>query len=286
LIDEIVEPSEPASIVLTYLDTDLLKESKKKRLSRSDIKKVAKAILLALDVLHQDGLVHTDVKLDNVFVNYGSPTDERFSEIQLGDFGGVVHQDSDFAKDGHLIGAGISRSPEATLQMHWGIATDIWSFGNAVRDMFGYAYREYHEVETMTLTMKTDQVLSLLYGGDYHLFNPAIEGIKPDDDEYLLTAMKRMYKFFGPFPANYSDNPDTMTIVNYFNDSGPPEKPFHLVTTKEIPAADKKFLLNVMKLDPRERPTVADLLADEWFTEESEDTRVPLKREEAGESTT
>lgn len=35
-----------------------------------------------------------------------------------------------------------------------------------------------------------------------------------------------------------------------------------------------------MKLDPRERPTVGDLLADEWFKEESEDTRVPLKWEE------
>jgi serine/threonine protein kinase len=86
-----------------------------------------------------------------------------------------------------------------------------------------------------------------------------------------------MYKFFGPFPVTYSDNPDTMTIVNYFNDSGPPEKPFHLVTTKEIPAADNKFLIKVMKLDPRERPTVGDLLADEWFSEESEDTRIPLK---------
>lgn len=134
LIDDIVEPSEPASIVLRYLDTDLLKESNKKRLSRSDIKKVAKAILLALKVLHQDGLVHTDVKLDNVFVNHGSTPNERFSKIQLGDFGGVVHQDSDFAKDGHLIGAGISRSPEATLQMHWDTATDIWALGNAVRD--------------------------------------------------------------------------------------------------------------------------------------------------------
>lgn len=134
LIDEIVEPSEPTSIVLLYLDTDLLKESNKKRLSRPDIKKVAKAILLALEVLHQDGLVHTDVKLDNVFVNHGRTNNELFSEIQLGDFGGVVHQDSEFAKDGHLIGAGISRSPEATLQMHWDTATDIWSFGNAAWD--------------------------------------------------------------------------------------------------------------------------------------------------------
>lgn len=132
LLDEISEPPEPACIVLRYLDTDLLQESKKERLSRPEIKRVAKTILLALEVLHKDGLVHTDVKLDNVFVNYGSRTHSRFTEIQLGDLGGVVHQNSGFAKDGHLIGAGISRSPEATLQLHWGTATDIWSFGNVV----------------------------------------------------------------------------------------------------------------------------------------------------------
>jgi hypothetical protein len=70
--------------------------------------------------------------LDNIFVNYGKDG-QRFSEIQLGDFGGAVSEDSKFAKDGHIIGAGYTRSPEAALQISWGIPTDIWSFGNAVR---------------------------------------------------------------------------------------------------------------------------------------------------------
>lgn len=105
-------------------------------MSRPDVKRVARAILSALSALHRDGLVHTDVKLDNIFVNYESQPHSRFEDIQLGDLGGVVHQDSDFAKEGHLIGAGISRSPEATLQLHWGIATDVWSFGNAVSNAF------------------------------------------------------------------------------------------------------------------------------------------------------
>lgn len=110
MLDEILEPVEPASIVLKYLDTDLLQESRRKRLSRPEIKRVARAILSALNVLHKDGLVHTDVKLDNIFANYGHQTLSRFKEIQLGDLGGVVHQDSDFAKEGHLIGTSISRS--------------------------------------------------------------------------------------------------------------------------------------------------------------------------------
>lgn len=59
LVDEILEPTEPPSIVLRYLDTDLITESDKGRLSHRDIKQIAKAVLQAVKVLHEDGLVHT-----------------------------------------------------------------------------------------------------------------------------------------------------------------------------------------------------------------------------------
>lgn len=112
------------------------------------------------------------------------------------------------------------------------------------------------------------------------MFNPGIEGYNPGDEGYEFVVFKRVYKFFGPFPTSLKDfeedNPDIMTILNFFNDSGPPEKPFHRITTKEIPPADKDFILKIMKLDPRDRPTAQELLEDRWFTEESEDTRVPL----------
>jgi len=124
------------------------------------------------------------------------------------------------------------------------------------------------------------QVLSLLYGGDYHLFNPRIDGVKSDDEGYEVIVLRRMYKFFGPFPESYGDfDTDTITIVNILNHEGPPAKPFQLVTKREIPAADNKFILKIMKLDPRDRPTAEQLLSDEWFTEESEDTRDPLPGE-------
>ncbi|TQN66344.1 Serine/threonine-protein kinase US3 [Colletotrichum shisoi] len=89
LIDEIQEPADPSSIVLRYLDSNMLAESNKKRLSRREIKQVARCVLEALRTLHKDGMVHTDIKLDNIFVNYGQG-DQRFSDIQLGDCGGVV----------------------------------------------------------------------------------------------------------------------------------------------------------------------------------------------------
>jgi serine/threonine protein kinase len=159
LVDEEGEPADPPSIVLRYLDSDVLTESNKKRLSRPEIKQVARCVLEALRVLHRDGMVHTggqtdssrplrrrllnhpDVKLDNIFVNYGhshgqsAGCDERFSEVQLGDCGGVVSQQSPFVKEGQVIGAAFTRSPEATFQLLWNTATDIWSFGTAVRWM-------------------------------------------------------------------------------------------------------------------------------------------------------
>ncbi|WQF82180.1 Putative protein kinase [Colletotrichum destructivum] len=232
----------------------MLAESNKKRLSRPEIKQIARCVLEALQVLHDDWMVHTDIKLDSIFVNHGQG-DQRFSDIQLGDCGGVVTQHSTFAREGHLIGTGLTRSPEATLQLPWGTATDIWSFGNAI--------------------------LSLLFSGGYHLFNPRIVGVNPGHDDYELTVLKRMHRFFGPYPQSYDDfnDPDTIAIINFINHLEPPGKPFARVTPREVPSADKEFLLKIMKLDPGDRPSAEDLLADEWFTEDSQDTRDPLPGE-------
>jgi serine/threonine protein kinase len=168
----------------------------------------------------------------------------------------VVSQESSFAKEGHVIGAAFTRSPEATFQLPWGTATDIWSFGTAM--------------------------LSLVFGGGYHLFNPRIEKVEPGSDEYEFTVLKRMHRFFGPYPQSYQDFQDecTMTIINFINSQGPPAKPFHRVGPREVPPADMEFLLKIMKLDPRDRPTAEELLSDVWFTEESQDTRDPLPSDE------
>lgn len=64
LEDGILDPVDPPSIVLKYLDNDLRAESNRQRLSRPDIKKVAKSVLEALCILHQDGMVHTGTRQD------------------------------------------------------------------------------------------------------------------------------------------------------------------------------------------------------------------------------
>lgn len=50
---------DPRALVLRYLDDNLLNASNKKRLGKSDIKLVARNILVALNALHEQDYVHT-----------------------------------------------------------------------------------------------------------------------------------------------------------------------------------------------------------------------------------
>ena len=59
LVDEIRDPIDPPALVLRHLDDDLMRASASQRLTRSEIKYVAKTVLEALRVLHEDHYVHT-----------------------------------------------------------------------------------------------------------------------------------------------------------------------------------------------------------------------------------
>ena len=70
LIDEIEDPPNPPTIVLKHLDDDLLNASATQRLTKLEIKCVAKKVLEALKVLHEDGYAHTGMMVVYSFVGY------------------------------------------------------------------------------------------------------------------------------------------------------------------------------------------------------------------------
>lgn len=57
------ETQDPPSLVLKYLDDNLLTASNSKKLEKSEIKFIAKRILEALQEFHEDGYVHTGIVL-------------------------------------------------------------------------------------------------------------------------------------------------------------------------------------------------------------------------------
>ncbi|KAI9833360.1 MAG: hypothetical protein M1819_003755 [Sarea resinae] len=246
LLDEIEDPAEPSAIILKHLDDDVTRASRKQRLTRQEIKYVAKNVLEALQVLHEDGYVHTDIKPSNILVDYGNG-ESRFSDVQLADLGGAVSTDSEFAKEGVLTGTSLFRAPEVHLELPWGTAADIWSFG-------------------VTL-------INLIWGFNFHLFEPE----EPEgDDMYDTMIVVNQHRYFGPFPISYKEiaDKDTLEGIVGIMSVVPPEKlkPFERIGEREICSADEAFVLKMMKLDPRDRLTASELLQDEWLTERSERT--------------
>ena len=79
--------------------------------------------------------------------------------------------------------------------------------------------------------------------------------------------LERMHKFFGPFPLTYKTLAGLQTL-NYLADimnSVTELKPFHVMKDKEFEPTDKDFIMKIMKLDPRDRPTAKELLQESWF---------------------
>jgi serine/threonine protein kinase len=63
LVDEIIEPHNYPTIALRHLDDDLLNASIDRALNRQEMKHVSRCVLEALEVLHEDGIVHTGMSL-------------------------------------------------------------------------------------------------------------------------------------------------------------------------------------------------------------------------------
>lgn len=90
-----------------------------------------------------------------------------------------------------------------------------------------------------------------------------------DHEDYDYKLLMKYHQIFGPFPWTYSQiaDEDTLKALSFIMDSTPPDslRPFHLTTSKEISEKDKSFVMQIMKLDPRDRPTATSLLEDTWF---------------------
>jgi serine/threonine protein kinase len=79
----------------------------------------------------------------------------------------------------------------------------------------------------------------------------------------------KQHQFFGPFPLSYTElvDEEMLAVITCIINGVPPDmmKPFGWITEREISKEDKAFILKIMKMDPRDRPTAKELLKDEWF---------------------
>lgn len=91
-------------------------------------------IVSAVDLLHRNRLIHTDLKLENILLVGGLidsngceiSTGKRQAEVRLIDFGSL---DNGTSWHYHLVTTRHYRAPEVLMNLKWGYECDIWSLG-------------------------------------------------------------------------------------------------------------------------------------------------------------
>jgi casein kinase II subunit alpha len=96
----------------------------------------------------------------------------------------------------------------------------------------------------------------------------------------LISVLIRQLAIFGPLPTSYatliteddSSRWDVLVNAEQYIQENDMVKPFALAQDECLTAEDKNFILKIMKIDPRDRPTAKELLADKWFDGVSQDS--------------
>ena len=123
----------------------------------------------------------------------------------------------------------------------------------------------------MLLIRLSDQITqlnSVIFGHHWHIFKPI--DVEPDDVNYGFWILVEQVRHFGPVPLSYEEiaNEDRLgnltAAIDYVNENQL-QLPFSMSEDEELVKGDRDFIVKMMKLDPRDRPTAKDLLQDEWF---------------------
>ncbi|EAX88572.1 CMGC family protein kinase [Trichomonas vaginalis G3] len=115
-------------IVTKYFEENLYEyitnQSFSQNLSLHDIKRIAKSVAQALYTCHQCGIIHSDLKPENVVLNG--------NEVRLIDFGCASFTGETVYQTVQSL---YYRAPEVIFQKGFGSSIDVWSFGCLLFEM-------------------------------------------------------------------------------------------------------------------------------------------------------
>ncbi|RUS75685.1 hypothetical protein EGW08_016551 [Elysia chlorotica] len=127
---------------MEFCDTGSLEEVARAGLSEYIIRRYTHEIVQAVAHLHENNIVHRDIKGANIFLT-------SQGQVKLGDFGCSVKLKNPQTMPGenvNLVGSTAYMAPEVIKQEGYGRAADIWSLGCVVIEM-ATGKRPWHELE-------------------------------------------------------------------------------------------------------------------------------------------
>ncbi len=134
----LVFPYYPASL------SDFCCQQRTQTHSKTDARKIIaqllKALLfasLSLSGLHQRGILHRDIKQENILLNFDLNTNE-ITEARLADFGYSVQRPLDdiFFREGYVVGTDGFHAPEILNTQTYSVKSDIFAFAIMMRETF------------------------------------------------------------------------------------------------------------------------------------------------------
>ncbi|XP_068165911.1 homeodomain-interacting protein kinase 1-like [Antennarius striatus] len=109
----------------------LIKEQNWRPLSLNEIRPIAQQLFVALDSLKGLGVIHTDIKLDNIMLVNSRKQPLR---VKLIDFGEAVKRSE--VQSGMIMQACGYRAPEVSLGLPISEAIDVWSVGCVLTNIY------------------------------------------------------------------------------------------------------------------------------------------------------
>ncbi|KKZ62001.1 hypothetical protein EMCG_03462 [[Emmonsia] crescens] len=231
--------------VYNYFTDDLLELAEKGNLSDTERKRILRATLAGLADLHEQSILHGDIKPNNVFVSYDENPDGsiRVNQVQIGDLemGSMIPPGLNVR--GARLGNPMWRSPESHAAARINRPSDIFSFGL---------------VCIYTMLQKI-------------MFRIDSEGLTEEEKERLVA--RRLLSHFGDSPGlvglvehlDYDAASWRDLILDVIKEFSPenPRKPFSM--WEDVDECFRDLITKMTSLDPARRITAREALEHPWF---------------------
>ena len=259
-------------IVFEKMTCDLLKFkkiSKKNKLPLHKYKIIIKQILEGLKFLHENEIIHTDIKPENILIN-------SELKVKIIDLGNACYFDKHFSDS---ISTSEYRSPEAILQGDYNEKSDIWSTACLIYELLtgDYLFGSWTYFEDSDSDSENDDDSETESEEEEESEDTESEdeesdsGSDSEDEDNDIQHLHLMETYLGKFPKKLVKGKNAKLCFDSYNDL---KEPYHRLGnakisecleaeynfSKEEAKQIEEFLLPMLIYDPEERASAEQML--------------------------